>query len=134
MPQENTSRITLYVQPTQARQPPACPTPGAGERLGAHNGLLFSPTLMPPGMGWETHQLISISSFTSFTPTIPWCQGGTWHQFSFRPRAAPELYGSPELGVRGPSCIGDPAGAPKKKPDKKYLCEMYGKPRHQGCH
>ena len=84
---------------TQARQPLACPTPGAGERLGAHNGLLFSPTLMPPGMGWETHQLISISSFTSFTPTIPWCQGGTWHQFSFRLRAAPKLYGSPELGV-----------------------------------
>ena len=23
----------------------------------------------------------------------------TWHQFSFRLRAAPELYGSPELGV-----------------------------------
>ena len=28
-------------------------------------------------------------------------EGVTWNQFSFRPRAAPELYGSPELGVRG---------------------------------
>ena len=75
----------------------------------------FCPTLGPPGDGVEKALIYSISSFTSFTPTIPWCQGGTWHQFSFRLRAAPELYGSPELGVWGPSCIGDPAGAPKKK-------------------
>ena len=85
------------------------------KRPGAHNGLLSSPTLMPLGEGVENYLITTISSFISFTPTIPWCQGGTWHQFSFRLRAAPELYGSPELGVRGPSCIGDPAGAPKKK-------------------
>ena len=109
------TRNLIQVPLTQARQSLTCPTPGARERLGAHNGLFFSPTLMPPGMGWETHQLISISSFTSFTPTIPWCQGGTWHQFSFRLRAAPKLYGSPELGVLLLLYWRFKAGAPKKK-------------------
>ena len=69
------------------------------ERRGAQNGLIFCLTLMPLGEGVENYLIITISSFISFTPTIPWCQGGTWHQFSFRLRAAPELYGSPELGV-----------------------------------
>ena len=32
--------------------------------------------------------------------------------------------GSPELGVLFPSCIGDPAGALKKK--VKYICMLYG--------
>ena len=67
------------------------------------NGPLFMPnfwgSLQPPGDGVENSLIYSISSFTSFTPTIPWYQGGTWYQFSFRPRAAPKLYGSPELGV-----------------------------------
>ena len=84
------------------------------ERPGAHNGLFSSPTLMPLGEGVENYLITSISSYTSFTPTIPWCQDGTWHQFSFRLRAAPELYGSSELGVRGYSCIGVLAGAQKK--------------------
>ena len=53
---------------------------------------------MPPGDGVENSLITSISSFTPFTPTIPWYQGGTWCQFSF---PAPKLYGSPELGVRG---------------------------------
>ena len=93
---------------TQARQPPACPTPGAGERLGAHNGLLFSLTLMPLGMGWEKHQLISISFFTSFIPSNPGARMGLGISFSF---PAPQLYGSSELGVPPPSCIGELAGA-----------------------
>ena len=46
----------------------------------------------------------------------------------FGPRAAPKLYGSPELGVLFPSCIGDLAGAPKKKKDDfnvVYICQSF---------
>ena len=58
----------------------------------------LSPTLRPPGDGVENSLIYSISSFTSFTLTIPWYQGVTWYQFSF---PAPKLYGSPKLGVLG---------------------------------
>ena len=109
------TRNPIRVPLTQARQSQTCPTPGTGERLGAHNGLLFSPTLMPLGMGWEKHQLTSISSFTSFTPSNPGARMGLGISFSF---PAPKLYGSPELGVLIPSCIGDLAGGTKKKAKK----------------
>ena len=69
---------------------------------------------MPPRDGVEKALIYSISSFISFTPTIPWCQGGTWRQFSFRLRAAPKLYGSPELGVRSPPVL-EPLRGHKKK-------------------
>ena len=62
-------------------------------------------TLLPPGDGVEKALNNSISSFHSSTPTIPWSQGGTWHQFSFRLRAAPKLYGSSELGVLVPPVL-----------------------------
>ena len=76
---------------------------------------------MPLGEGVGNYLFTSISSFHSFTPTIPWCQGGTWHQFSFRRKAAPELYGSSELGVLLLLYWRLKAGAPKKKASAENL-------------
>ena len=74
---------------TQARQPPACPTPGAGERLGDHNGLLFSLTLMPPGEGGgkiPIYFYLFLSLFYSYYPLVP---GRDLASVLFSPKGCP---------------------------------------------
>ena len=103
------------VDPGQAGLRPARPL-ADGVDLGDLNGHFFQPNSYAPwGWGGKLSKFLPISSFNSFTPTIPWCQGGTWHQFSFRRKAAPELYGSSELGVLLLLYWRLKAGAPKKK-------------------
>ena len=78
-----------------------CPTPGDGEKTRRSKWTPLLPNTQAP-WGWggklPYYFYLFLYIFYSYYPLIP---GGTWHQFSFRPRAAPELYGSPELGVRG---------------------------------
>ena len=73
---------------------------------------------MPPGTGWEKPVFTLSLPLHLLLLLSPGARTGLGISFSFRPRAAPELYGSPELGVRGYSCIGGLAGAPQKKVPK----------------
>ena len=95
------TRTLLWVQLIQDRQDFDLPDPW---RLEVDPALIMdkflSLILRPPGDGVENSLFYSISSFTSFTPTIP---GTIWYQFSF---PAPKPKGSSELGVFGLTCIG----------------------------
>ena len=79
------------------------------------------PIGIAPRDGVGKAHFYSISSFTSFIPSNPGTGRVLVPVSHFGPRAAPKLYGSPELGVLIPSCIGDLAGAKKKGTNMVYM-------------
>ena len=110
------TRNLLRAHLTQARQVFALPDAWCWRKDAA---LLMDSSFAyrncPLGWGRKSPNY-SISSFTSFIPTNPGARAGPGISSLFPPL---NHNGSPELGVPLPSCIGDLAGANKKK--KKNL-------------